>query len=53
MTVRLTGSVAMEHEELLSVSRGAGLGALATLVMVALVLYASLALVAACSRSRS
>ncbi len=29
--VRLTGSVAMEHEELLSVSRGAGLGALATL----------------------
>jgi hypothetical protein len=41
-TVRLTGSVAMEHEELLSVSRGAGIGALATLVMVALVLYASL-----------
>src|SRR5688572_5613512 len=40
--VRLTGSVAMEHEELLSVSRGAGIGALATLVMVALVLYASL-----------
>ena len=42
VSVRLTGSVAMEHEELLSVSRGAGLGALATLVMVALVLYASL-----------
>ena len=42
VTVRLTGSVAMEHEELLSVSRGAGIGALATLVMVALVLYASL-----------
>ena len=42
VTVRLTGSVAMEHEELLSVSRGAGLGALATLAMVALVLYASL-----------
>jgi uncharacterized protein len=41
-TVRLTGSVAMEHEELLSVSRGAGIGALATLLMVALVLYASL-----------
>ncbi len=40
--VRLTGTVAMEHEELLSVSRGAGLGALATLVMVALVLYAAL-----------
>jgi hopanoid biosynthesis associated RND transporter like protein HpnN len=42
VTVRLTGSVAMEHEELLSVSRGAGIGALATLVLVALVLYASL-----------
>jgi hopanoid biosynthesis associated RND transporter like protein HpnN len=42
VSVRLTGSVAMEHEELLSVSRGAGIGALATLVMVALVLYASL-----------
>ena len=40
--VRLTGSVAMEHEEFLSVSRGAGVGALATLVMVALVLYAAL-----------
>jgi hopanoid biosynthesis associated RND transporter like protein HpnN len=40
--VRLTGTVAMEHEELLSVSRGASLGALATLVMVALVLYAAL-----------
>ncbi len=40
--VRLTGTVAMEHEELLSVSRGAGLGALATLVRVALVLYAAL-----------
>lgn len=42
VTARLTGSVAMEHEEFLSVSRGAGLGALATLVMVALVLYAAL-----------
>jgi len=40
--VRLTGSVAMEHEELLSVSRGAGLGALATLVLVAIVLYAAM-----------
>jgi hopanoid biosynthesis associated RND transporter like protein HpnN len=40
--VRLTGTVAMEHEELLSVSRGAGLGALATFLMVALVLYAAL-----------
>jgi hopanoid biosynthesis associated RND transporter like protein HpnN len=42
VTVRLTGTVAMEHEELLSVSRGAGVGALATLVVVALVLYAAL-----------
>jgi hypothetical protein len=42
VTVRLTGSVAMEHEEFLSVSRGAGLGGVATLVMVALVLYAAL-----------
>ena len=42
VSVRLTGTVAMEHEELLSVSRGAGLGALATLFMVALVLYAAL-----------
>ncbi|HET7609838.1 MAG TPA: MMPL family transporter, partial [Gammaproteobacteria bacterium] len=40
--VRLTGTVAMEHEELLSVSRGAGLGALATFLMVAVVLYAAL-----------
>ncbi len=42
VSVRLTGSVAMEHEELLSVSRGAGIGAAATFVMVALVLYAAL-----------
>ena len=40
--VRLTGTVAMEHEELQSVSRGAGWGALATFVMVAVVLYAAL-----------
>src|SRR5688572_29625849 len=40
--VRLTGTVAMEHEELQSVSRGAGFGAAATLLMVALVLYAAL-----------
>jgi hopanoid biosynthesis associated RND transporter like protein HpnN len=32
----------MEHVELLCVSRGAGIGALATILMVALVLYASL-----------
>ena len=42
MRVRLTGSVAMEQEELASVSRGAGIGAIATLLMVALVLYAAL-----------
>lgn len=40
--VRLTGTVAMEHEELLSVSRGAGLAAIATFLMVAIVLYAAL-----------
>jgi predicted RND superfamily exporter protein len=42
VTVRLTGTVAMEHEELLSVSQGAALGAIATMVLVAVVLYASL-----------
>ena len=42
VSVRLTGTVAMEHEELLSVSRGAGLGAAATFEMVAFVLYAAL-----------
>jgi len=42
VSVRLTGTVAMEHEELLSVSRGAGWGAFATFILVALVLYASL-----------
>ncbi len=38
----LTGSVAMEHEEMLSVQSGAGFAALASLVMVLLVLYATL-----------
>jgi hopanoid biosynthesis associated RND transporter like protein HpnN len=42
VTVRLTGTVAMEHEELLSVSQGAALGAIATMVLVAIVLYGSL-----------
>lgn len=42
VTVRLTGSVAMEHEELASVSRGAGFGALATFALVGLVLYAAM-----------
>jgi hopanoid biosynthesis associated RND transporter like protein HpnN len=40
--VRLTGSVAMEHEELQSVSSTAGIGSIATLLLVAIVLYASL-----------
>jgi len=38
----LTGSVAMEHEEMLSVKSGAGLAALASLAMVLIVLYAAL-----------
>jgi len=38
----LTGSVAMEHEEMLTVKSGAGLAALASIVMVLLVLYATL-----------
>jgi hopanoid biosynthesis associated RND transporter like protein HpnN len=40
--VRLTGAVAMEQEELATVSRGAGIAGVATLAMVALVLYAAL-----------
>jgi uncharacterized protein len=40
--VRLTGTVAMEHEELTSVSRGAGFGAVATVLLVAAVLFAAL-----------
>ncbi len=40
--VRLTGSVAMEDEELESVGRGAGLAGLASLVMVGLLLFAAL-----------
>ncbi len=42
VTVRLSGSVAMEHEELLSVTRGAAFAGIATLFMVVLVLYAAL-----------
>src|SRR5882672_7274661 len=42
VTVRLTGTVAMEPVELLSVSQGAALGAIATMLLVAVVLYASL-----------
>ncbi len=40
--VQLTGSVAMEHEEMLSVKSGAGLAALASVAMVLIVLYAAL-----------
>ncbi len=40
--IRVTGTVAMEHEELTSVTRGAGLAGLAALLMVALVLYVTL-----------
>src|SRR5690606_27435159 len=38
----LTGSVAMEHEEMLTVRSGAGLAALASLLMVGIVLYLAL-----------
>jgi len=40
--VGITGSVAMEHEEMLSVQSGAGFAALASLGMVLLVLYVTL-----------
>jgi uncharacterized protein len=40
--VRLTGTVAMEHEELTSVSHGAEFGATATVLLVAAVLFAAL-----------
>jgi hopanoid biosynthesis associated RND transporter like protein HpnN len=40
--VRLTGTVAMEHEELDSVSRGAGVAGALALVMVTLVLFTAL-----------
>src|SRR6185295_4841964 len=42
VAVRLTGSVAMEHEELASVSSTAGIGGLATTVLVAVILLAAL-----------
>lgn len=42
VAVRLTGTVAMESEELRSVSQGAGLGAAATFLFVGIVLYAAL-----------
>ncbi|MBN1240603.1 MAG: MMPL family transporter [Gammaproteobacteria bacterium] len=38
----LTGSVAMEYEEMLTVRRGAGVAGLASLLMVGIVLYAAL-----------
>jgi len=40
--VRVTGTVAMEHEELVSVTRGAGLAGVAALLLVACVLYVAL-----------
>jgi hopanoid biosynthesis associated RND transporter like protein HpnN len=40
--IRLTGTVAMEHEELISVSRGAGLAGTLALVTVTLVLFVAL-----------
>jgi hopanoid biosynthesis associated RND transporter like protein HpnN len=42
VTVRLSGSVAMEHEELASVRASAGIGGLATLLLVCGVLYLAL-----------
>jgi hopanoid biosynthesis associated RND transporter like protein HpnN len=42
VSVRLSGSVAMEHEELASVSASAGIGGLATLLLVCAVLYVAL-----------
>ena len=40
--IRVTGTIAMEHEELSSVTRGAGIAGLMALGMVALVLYVAL-----------
>ena len=40
--IRVTGTIAMEHEELSSVTRSAGFAGLAALAMVTLVLYAAL-----------
>ena len=42
VTVRLSGSVAMEHDELASVSTSAGIGGAATLLLVCGVLYIAL-----------
>lgn len=42
VTARLTGTVAMEHDEMLAVSRVAGLAGLASLALVGLLLYATL-----------
>ena len=42
VTVRLSGSVAMEHEELASVSSSAGIAGIATLLLVCVVLYVAL-----------
>ncbi len=42
VTVRLTGSVAMEHDELASVSASAGIGGLVALLLVCGILYVAL-----------
>ena len=42
VTVRLTGSVAMEHDELASVSASAGIGGVAALLLVCGILYVAL-----------
>jgi hopanoid biosynthesis associated RND transporter like protein HpnN len=42
VSVRLTGSVAMEHDELASVSASAGIGGLAALLLVCGILYVAL-----------
>ena len=42
VTVRLTGSVAMEHDELASVSASAGIGGIAALLLVCGILYVAL-----------
>lgn len=49
--VRLTGTVAMAHEELVSVSRGAGIAGVLALFTVTLVLYAALGSVATLAAS--
>lgn len=42
VTAKLTGTVALEHDEMLTVTRNAGLAGLSSLAMVGLLLYATL-----------